>query len=162
MTNETDSSKKSPKIVVVGGDRGWAWLPTLNGALRRELVTAVTVQRIDGDFKGGYKAMWTLHVNVSSQTELVELRPHFFEASELTSWIDRVFPGASFGLLAPKVISEGPQRSVPVEDTQVMYVSGATIANAIREIGEGLAGGDDGYQIDAARHPLPGAPPIAQ
>lgn len=62
---------------------GWPWLPTMDGALKRDLVTGFTVERQEGTFKGGANSVWLIKVKTAANEDGISLRPTFFDASEL-------------------------------------------------------------------------------
>lgn len=150
--NDQDNEQVRPRRVAIE----WSWLPTLEGALRREEVTSFTVKRIDGDFKGGHKSLWSIYVITAAHDEPVRLRPHFFDPVELCIWVDRVFPGSAFELLPPSVITDAPQLKAASEgqETRNLFAGGKP-SDAIRIIGDGLAGGND-YEPPQGYHPPPG------
>jgi hypothetical protein len=156
MSPDADSeSKNHGDGLPVRADAGWPWLPTLDGAIRRGLVTSFTVERIDGDFKGGHKSLWTIHVKTAVQSEAVQLRPVFSDADELCSWVDLVFPGSAFALLEPSVVTGDSHPAVSSEGGHRRY-GFKDIADAIRALGDGLAGGN-AYEPEhggGASHPI--------
>ncbi|MEO6501052.1 MAG: hypothetical protein ABIQ09_03990 [Jatrophihabitantaceae bacterium] len=139
--------------------RAWTWFPTPGGGVRREDVSSFSLERTDGDFKGGWTSMWTIQLHGPAIGEGVRLRPVFFDPAEVCGWVDNVFPGAAFTLLPPPVITEAPGWSAP-EPAAVRAVGafGHGSADAIRTIGDGLSGGN-AYEPDQGYRPPPGAPP---
>lgn len=140
----------------------WAWLPTSGGAVHRDTVTSFDVERTDGDFKGGSRSMWLVRVFVAYAEEPTTLRLQFFDASELCDWVDKVFSGAAFTLIPPAVVTESPdwvEPEAPPQGARALFYGGS-IKDAIREVGDGLAGGDS-YTPPQGYRPPPGASPIA-
>src|SRR5262245_14973518 len=102
----TDLGDRSAELPKAGQD--WTWLPSADVAVRRERVRSMTVERLDGAFKGGYKCMWLVRVTIEGEADPVVLRPRFFHPADLSDWVDAVFPGAVFGALPPAVLREAP------------------------------------------------------
>lgn len=160
-TMSPDPNSPSHEASPPGRDEaGWPWLPISDGALRRDLVNSVRLERTDGDFKGGYKSMWTIVVTTALHGDGLPLRPVFFDAVELCKWVDLVFPGAAFGLLPPRVVTDSPESAATFEGEGKRYAYGSKITDAIRTIGDGLAGGNQ-YEPAQGYRPPPGAPPVA-
>lgn len=136
----------------------WPWFPTNQGGVRRSEVTSFEVERTDGDFKGGHKSAFTIRLVGPNLGEDVKLRPMFFGPQELCEWVDMVFPGASFTLMPPSVVTEAPdwvEPEVPAAPEGVRFATGNQVAGAIRTIGDGLAGGNS-YEPNQGYHPPPG------
>lgn len=142
--------------------RAWTWFPTADGAVARSAVLSFSLERIDGEFKGGHASQWTVTLHGPELGDGVVLRPRFHDPHELCAWIDLVFPGASFALLPPGVVAESPDWVPPAdplpEGVRAVGQFGSGTADAIREIGDGLAGGN-AYEPDQGYRPPPGAPP---
>lgn len=115
------------------------FLPTINGAIRRDLVTSVRFERIEGDFKGGATNSWRVVVTVEGVEDPVSLRPLFFDPSEFARFVDQAFPGAYFALLPPLDLEGHLGASVP---EGARAAGGTGTADAIRTVGDGLAGGN--------------------
>jgi hypothetical protein len=139
--------------------RAWTWFPTPAGAVRRDRVRDISLERVDGDFEGGHTSMWFVRLHGEGLADDERLRPTFFDADELCRWIDEVFPGAAFALLPPSVVTDAPGWAPPAEP-EVRFLGGHRLSDAIRTIGDGLAGGN-AYEPDQGYRPPPGAPPRA-
>ena len=98
------------------------------------------VERVDGQFKNGATSSWTIVVTTVSGEEPITLRPLFFDATELASFVDQTFPGACFSLLPPTSIAEAMPQHEATEG--VRAISGQDMAEIIRTIGEGMGQGD--------------------
>lgn len=140
----------------------WLWFPTHKGGVRRAQVESFVVERVDGDFKDGARSMWSIRLLGPTLEEGVMLRPRFTDPLELCQWIDRVFPGASFELLPPPVITESPdwvstaaEREGAPEGIRGITAFGHRPSDAIREIGDGLSGGN-AYEPPQGYKPPPG------
>ena len=155
---ETDGQNSTPSPTNERSAPAWTWLPTSNGALHRSRVIALVVERVDGAFKEGATSMWTLYVRTIDEAEAVPLRPHFVDAAELCAWVDRVFPGAAFTLLPPAVVAEAASYAPPEAGDDLRLAFGSKATDAIRVIGNGLAGGNS-YEPDQGYRPPPGAAP---
>jgi len=119
-------------------------------------VTSFRVERTDGDFKGGHKAMWHVFVTTLGLDEPVRLRPSFFEAVELCWFVDQVFPGSAFTLMPPDVVSDGPDTLPESQlDARPRFIDSKQLADIIRSIGEGMGGGD-AYVPPQGYRPPPG------
>lgn len=118
---------------------------------------SLSVERSDGDFEDGHKSIFFLHVRTAPDAEPVTLRPYFFDIQELNAWVDKVFPGASFGLLPPKVLTatqSSPAR--PLGDGP--WGTGTGVSGAIRVIGDGMASGNE---YEPPHGPPPPGGPVA-
>lgn len=115
------------------------FLPTIDGAIRRDLVTSVRIERIDGDFKGGATSSWRVVVTAEGADDPISLRPLFFNPSEFARFVDQAFPGAYFALLPPLELEGHLETSVP---ESARAAGGTGTADAIRTVGDGLAGGN--------------------
>lgn len=134
-------------VSYVGKGRYWSWLPTINGAIRRDSVISMAVESIEGAFKDGATTMWRVSVRTTFNDEPVTLRPQFFDPLELVQWVDQVFLGACFTLLPPddieKKLRATDDEGAPEAVRNILPPGrGSTTATIIRTIGEGLGGGD--------------------
>jgi hypothetical protein len=134
----------------------WPWLPTEDGAIRRESVLSVHVERHDGSVRDGAETVWRVFVRTSHGGVPVLLRPTFPEPGLLRWWMDRVFPGACFEILPPDaVVGPGGENSENLRPLSVPPGIGSRVATQIRQIGEGLMGGD-AYTPPQGYRPPPG------
>jgi hypothetical protein len=143
-----------------GPSRPASWLPTHDGAVHRSTVTAFSVQRVDGDFKNEARSQWMIQVSTSQSPEPVDLRLAFYDVGDLCEFVDGVFPGAVFKLQPPRVVTESPEWGDRKDEPRYAQSRSGTIATAIREILEGMGGGD-AYVPDQGKRPPPGADPVA-
>lgn len=140
----------------------WLWFPTHEGGVRRTAVESFAVERVDGEFRGGAHSMWTIRLLGATLGDGVMLRPTFDNPVEVCQWVDRVFPGSSFELLPPRVITDSPDWVSPSvegklgpEASRAVGPFGHRISDAIREIGDGLSGGN-AYEPPQGYIPPPG------
>lgn len=152
MPDNPEGPAQTPEVA--SPPRAWSWLPTLDGALRRDAVWSVSVERFDGEFEDG-NHLWAVEVKTAPDAEPVRLRPNFFDADELSWFVDQVFPGAAFSLLPPDALAEASGTGGPDKKRKL---SGRDAATIIRTIGEGLGRGD-AYVPDQGYRPPPGAAP---
>jgi hypothetical protein len=128
------------------------WLPTSDGAVRHDRVSAVSIDRIDGEFEGGSGHVWLINVTVDGREDPVTLRPQFTDAAELVEFVDSVFPGAFFRELPPNVIAETLAGTGQRREAQ------GQVSGAIRQILGQLSGGNS-YEPNQGYRPPPGAAP---
>jgi hypothetical protein len=122
--------------------RYWGWLPTANGAIRRDSVTSMRIERVDGQFQGGATSSWTIVVTTTASSDEISLRPLFLDPIGLATFVDLAFPGAAFELLPPSDIAAVLPQEEGDEGMRFLSDRGAHLADIIRSIGEGLGGGD--------------------